>query len=125
MQRGRERGAGRPVLGQRVLPAVLRGLEVERIARQVGRELVERREHRFQALAIERRGIGFAPALVSVPIHEPDPGAFVAVRRATRDGEGVARGDGDLLDDQLQTHRFFLSHHMMTPEVIDITTRAP
>ncbi len=125
MQRRRERGAGRPVLRQRVLPAILRGFKVERIARHVRAEVLEAGEHRVERLAIERGWIGFAPSLLPVVIDESDPGALVPVGRATGDDEGVAGGDGALLDVQLHSQRFFLSHHMMTPEVNAITMRAP
>src|SRR6266516_2120855 len=88
-------------------------------------ERLERLHDRLETLPVERGGIRFAPPFPPIPIHQPDPGALVAIRRATRDGEGVAGRDGCLLDDEPQSHRRFLSHHMMTADVSAITTSAP
>ena len=125
MQCGRQGGTGRPVLRHCVLPAILRPFQVERIAGHVPAEPLERGEHRLERLTVKRRRVGLAPAFLPVAIDEPDPGAFVPVRRAAGDGKRMTRGDGALLDVQLHNQRFFLSHHMITPEVTAITTRAP
>src|SRR5205085_12639352 len=99
--------------------------EMERISRHVRAEPLERGVHRVERLAVIRRRIGLAPPFLPVAIDQPDPGPLVAVRRAAGNDKRMARGDGALLDVQLHSQRFFLSHHMMMPEVTAITTRAP
>src|SRR5258706_10592385 len=125
VQRRRQRRTGGPVLRHDLRPARLGSLDIERVTRQVRGEPPERREYRFETLAVKRRRIRFAPSLLAVAVDQPHPGAFVSVGRATGDREGMARGDGALLDVELQIHRFFLSHHMVTPDVTAMTMRAP
>ena len=124
VQRRGECGASGPVLRNDLRPASFGGFQVEGIARQVGRQPLERRQYRLQRLPIERRRIGLAPPLLPVRPRDAHPGPLVAVGRAARDGEGVSGGDGALLDGQLQSHRFFLSHQRMTPDTAPIVSRA-
>src|SRR5258705_152658 len=68
VQRRRQRRTGGPVLRHDLRPARLGPLEIERVTRQVRGELPERRKYRFETLAVKRRGIRLAPALLAATI---------------------------------------------------------
>jgi hypothetical protein len=104
VQRGRERGAGRVVVGEQRFPAALGGLELEGIIRQRAGVGAERRQDRLRGLTVKALWRRLAPPLDPVIVAQLDQDGTDLVVLVTRDLERILGLDRDDFGFETKSH---------------------